>query len=128
MKFLILSLLLTLNAAQAHEPKYLDIDMSGKHFHDQGFNLFDDGIDTEFDLVRIRLSKISGDFILANVVATSGDQSECQIKKVYSENRFTYVVVGGHWPEIDTGETCNIKFKYRDAGKAAQLMLEVTGT
>lgn len=128
MKKLLLTLaaLLTMASVQAKivDGFYL-IDMTGKNFASEEFNMYDDGISGEFDAFAIVLDgKISQDFTTAT--EATNEEGECSLHVVKATAKQTVLEVVTDL-EVDSGDYCNITIKYKN-GKKATLGIYATGT
>jgi hypothetical protein len=123
--FVLMMTVLAVASAEARREKAYVIDMTGKNFEDQGFNLMDDGISEPFDYVAVKLDgRIHQDF---EVVAHATDPKDtCKVvgSKSTSGKTVLRLDVG---LETDEGELCEIRVNYRD-GRKATLSIEETGT
>ncbi len=113
--------------AFARSTKFYTVDMTGKKFQDNGFNLMDDGLPSDLDGLQLKLSgEIDEDFVIKAAASNPEDAKDCAIGRTKVISNFTLVELLGS-PETDTGDTCDFTIQYKN-GRKAVFKVESTGT
>jgi hypothetical protein len=116
--------------AQARAPQYLTIDMTGRHFTDDGYNIMGDETPTppkgdSWDGLQLKLDGVYGKDFTVEAKATNPADA-CKILDVAKGRGVSFVRIDAD-PETDSGDTCDITIRYKD-GRHAMLSIVSEGT